>query len=393
MKCYIIDTLIGLFAQDNQGNLLNFRNFNDQTESAINFFTKLDQGELLEEYINLLDELTNSGFDTFIFDNENLKAATSEKLHINAKLEPSSLEFKNFRSNLLEKLKTIGLNYTEQEIKKRYKKISQELIRQKVREAGEEKDIFIVQVIEILDSLKEAISQFSSRLREWYGLHFPELTDRIIEDNILLAEIVAKVGNRKNYNEEVFKNGFEIPQRLIEKLINMSTKSMGADINLKMVKDFAQQILSINNYRISLESYLEDLMSITAPNIQAIVGSLIGAKLIAKAGNLRKLAFMPASRIQLLGAETALYRHLKSGQKLPKHGIIFQWQQIRGNPPWIRGNIARLIAGKLGLAAKIDYFSGDFGGEEYAKEIEEKIEEIKKKYPTPPERKPKKKRK
>ncbi|TFF94635.1 MAG: C/D box methylation guide ribonucleoprotein complex aNOP56 subunit [Promethearchaeota archaeon] len=393
MKCYIIDTLIGLFAQDNQGNLLNFRNFNDQTESAINFFTKLDQGELLEEYINLLDELTNSGFDTFIFDNENLETMTSEKLSLNTKLEPSSLEFKNFRSNLLEKLKTIGLNYTEQEIKKRYKKINQELIRQKVREAGEEKDIFIVQVIEILDSLKETISQFSSRLREWYGLHFPELTDRIIEDNILLAEIVAKVGNRKNYNEEVFKNRFEIPQRLIEKLINMSTKSMGADINLKMVKDFAQQILSINNYRISLESHLEDLMSITAPNIQAIVGSLIGAKLIAKAGNLRKLAFMPASRIQLLGAETALYRHLKSGQKLPKHGIIFQWQQIRGNPPWIRGNIARLIAGKLGLAAKIDYFSGDFVGGEYAKEIEEKIEEIKKKYPTPPERKPKKKRK
>jgi len=383
MKCYIIDTLIGLFAQDNQGNLLNFRIFNDQTEKAINFFKKLDQGEILEEYLNLLDELKNSGFDTFIFDNENLETMTSEKLNLNTKLEPSSLEFKNFRSNLLEKLKTIGLIYTEQEIKKRYKKISQELIRQKVREAGEEKDIFIVQVIEILDSLKETISQFSSRLREWYGLHFPELTDRIIEDNILLAEIVAKIGNRKNYNEEVFKNRFEIPQRLIEKLINMSKKSMGADINLKMVKDFAQQILSINNYRITLESYLEDLMSTTAPNIQAIVGSLIGAKLIAKAGNLRKLAFMPASRIQLLGAETALYRHLKSGQKLPKHGIIFQWQQIRGNPPWIRGNIARLIAGKLGLAAKIDYFSGDFVGEEYAKEIEEKIEEIKKKYPTP----------
>ena len=79
MKCYIIDTLIGLFAQDNQGNLLNFRNFNDQTEKAINFFTKLDQGELLEEYLNLLDELKNSGFDTFIFDNENLETMTSEK--------------------------------------------------------------------------------------------------------------------------------------------------------------------------------------------------------------------------------------------------------------------------------------------------------------------------
>jgi nucleolar protein 56 len=393
MECYIIDTLIGIFALDNGGNLLNYRDFNKDLQKSINFFMNLDQKELSEEYLNLLKELKNSGFDVFIYDNENLAEITVDKIDLTRKLDTSSLEFKNFRLNLIKRLKSIGLVYSEDEISKRYKEISQELIRQKVREAGEKKDKSIIQVIETLDTLKDTISQFSSRLREWYGLHFPELTDIIIEDNIVLAKIVAKIGNRKNYEEKTFQEEFEFPQQLIKKLINMSKKSMGANIDLKMVKEFANQILLLDEYRKSLESHLETLMAATAPNIQAIVGSLIGAKLIAKAGNLRKLAFMPASRIQLLGAETALYRHLKTGQKLPKHGIIFQWQQIRGNPPWIRGNIARLIAGKLGLAAKVDYFSGDFIGDQYAQEIEEKIEEIKEKYPTAPERKPKKKRK
>lgn len=393
MECYIIDTLIGLFAVDNGGNLLNYRDFDNTDQKSINFFINVDQGEIAQEYINLLNELQNSGFSTFIFDNENLETLTSDKMELNTKFEPFSLEFKNFRLNLVEKLNTIGLAFSEEEIRNKYKKISEELIREKIRKAGEKKDISIIQIIETLETLKETISQFSSRLREWYGLHFPELTDKIMDDNIALAQIVAKIGHRKNYNEKKFNKELDFPQSLIEKLMNMANKSMGADIDLKMVKKFANQILSMNNYREKLESHLEDLMAKTAPNIQAIVGSLIGAKLIAKAGNLRKLAFMPASRIQLLGAETALYRHLKTGDKMPKHGLIFQWQQIRGNPPWIRGNIARLIAGKLALAAKVDYFSGDFIGDEYAREIEEKIEEIKRKYPNPPERKPKKKRK
>ncbi|GAG60795.1 unnamed protein product [marine sediment metagenome] len=98
---------------------------------------------------------------------------------------------------------------------------------------------------------------------------------------------------------------------------------------------------------------------------------------------MKKLAFMPASRIQLLGAEKALYRFLKTGEKRPKHGLIFQWNQIRSAKPWIRGKIARVVAGKIGLAAKIDFFSGEFIGEKFAKEIELKINEIEVKYPNP----------
>jgi nucleolar protein 56 len=193
MECYIIDTLIGIFALDNGGNLLNYRDFNKDLQKSINFFMNLDQGELSEEYLNLLKELKNSGFDVFIYDNENLAEITVDKIDLTRKLDTSSLEFKNFRLNLIKRLKSIGLVYSEDEISKRYKEISQELIRQKVREAGEKKDKSIIQVIETLDTLKDTISQFSSRLREWYGLHFPELTDIIIEDNIVLAKIVGGI--------------------------------------------------------------------------------------------------------------------------------------------------------------------------------------------------------
>ena len=122
-------------------------------------------------------------------------------------------------------------------------------------------------------------------------------------------------------------------------------------------------------------------MESVAPNLNALIGSLIGAKLISKAGSLKKLAFMPASRIQLLGAEKALYRFLKTGEKRPKHGLIFQWNQIRGSKQHLRGKIARTVAGKIGIASKVDYFNGDFIGEDLNKEIENKIKEIEEKYP------------
>ena len=141
-------------------------------------------------------------------------------------------------------------------------------------------------------------------------------------------------------------------------LIKQASESMGANFDLKNVNGFAKQIINLDSYRQELEDKLEELMEVTAPNLHAIIGSLVGAKLITKAGSLKKLAYMPASRVQLLGAETALYRFLKTGKGIPKHGLIFQWNQIRGSKPWIRGKISRVVSGKIGLAAKIDHFKG-----------------------------------
>ncbi|MFX1256486.1 MAG: hypothetical protein ACFFAN_01400 [Promethearchaeota archaeon] len=386
MKCYIADTLLGLFAFDEVGNILSFLDFNGDIYKIIEFYDSLDRNIIKKDYEKLLIELKNSGFNDLIFDNKELELLTSQKMDFNTYLERFSLEFKNFRFNLEEQLKKVGLNLSREDILIRYKKINEEIIKKKVSKVGAQKDIIIIQIIETLDIIKKSISLFSNRLKEWYGLHFPELTDKIIEDNILLAKIISILGNRENFTFEKINKNFDFKENFINDLLKRASESMGAEINLKFVQDYANQLLSLNSYRKELEQYLSDLMEKSAPNLNSIVGGLIGAKLIAKAGGLKKLAYMPASRVQLLGAEKALYRFLKSGEKRPKHGLIFQWQQIRSSKPWIRGKISRIIAGKIGLASKIDYFSGEFIGNIFSKEIEEKVREIEAKYPNPPKK-------
>ncbi len=394
MKSFIIDTLIGIFAVDELGTVLNFTFLNENENRMINFYSSLESGILLEEYLNFVGELKNSGFDEFVFDNKELETLTSKDLNCKSSYNRQAPEFINFRINLEHKLNSIGFKKSEDELKLIFKSISEELIKNKISEAGAQKDTIIIQIIETLDIIKKSISLFSSRLREWYGLHFPELTDKLVEDNVILAEMVAVLGNREKFTIKNLRENFDFSEERINALHQLANDSMGAKININIIQDYANQIISFDKYRAFLENYLEDLMEVSAPNLTGIIGSLIGAKLIAKAGSLKKLAFMPASRIQLLGAEKALYRFLKSGEKRPKHGLIFQWNQIRGNKPWIRGKISRLISGKIGIAAKLDFFKGEIIADFLTKEIEQKIIEIEKKYPKPPKQeiKPKKKK-
>ena len=381
MKSYIADTLIGIFAFDETGNILNFIDFDDDYEKIIEFYEALDNNTIQKVFENFLLELENSGFNEFIFDNKKLESLTSEKLGYKTFFESKSLELKAFRLSLEHHLKKIGINKTSEEILAQYKEVSDKLTRRRVSQASGHSDNIITQIITVLDVIKKSISLFSSHLREWYGLHFPELTDKIIEDNIIVAKLISILGSRENFTLENIKKEFDLKESKIKALEYYALESMGANIDLSMIQNYAEQIISLDNYRLQLEKYLEGLMEQSAPNINSLIGSLIGAKLIAKARGLQKLAYMPASRIQLLGAEKALYRFLKTGEKRPKHGLIFQWNQIRSAKPYHRGKIARVVAGKIGLSAKVDFFSGDFIGDVFSKEIEGKIKEIEEKSP------------
>jgi len=386
MKSYIADTLIGIFAFDEMGNILNFIDFNDDYEKIIEFYNALESDIIQKVFENFLLELKNSGSNEFIFDNKKLESLTSEKFGLKTFFESRSIEFKTFRLNLEDHLKKIGINKTSEEILRQYKIVSEELTRKKVSRASGHSDNVITQSITVLETIKKSLSLFSSHLREWYGLHFPELTDKIIEGNIILAELISKLGSRENFTFENIDKIFDLKESKIKALEQYALESMGASIDLNILQNYAEQIISLDSYRQQLENYLEDLMEENAPNVNTLIGSLIGAKLIAKAGGLQKLAYMPASRIQLLGAEKALYRFLKTGEKRPKHGLIFQWNQIRSAKPYHRGKIARVVAGKIGLAAKLDFFNGEFMGDILSNEIAKKIKEIEEKYPNPPKK-------
>jgi nucleolar protein 56 len=380
MKCFIIDTLIGTFAVDEAINIVNFIDFEENVEEIIEFYEKIEQDILVDKFRAFINQLSESGYDDFIFDNEKL-ASLSTQLGIRSQISKKDLDFKYFRLDLKNQLNKLGIHKDKKSILSIYKTVSEELIKNQVQAAGGKEELIIIQVIETLDIVKKSISLFSSRLREWYGLHFPELTDKLVEDNIILAKMVSSLGNRSNYSILNIESNFEMPEKRVEVLHELAKESMGANIDLSIVKNYANQIISLDVFRAELEEHLDKLMMNVAPNLTALIGSLIGAKLISKAGSLKKLAFMPASRIQLLGAEKALYRFLKTGEKRPKHGLIFQWNQIRGSRQNIRGKIARTVAGKLGIASKVDYFDGEYIGDDLNKEIESKIKEIEMKYP------------
>jgi len=223
-----------------------------------------------------------------------------------------------------------------------------------------------------------------SRIREWYGVHFPEL-DRLLDKHETYARLVFKLGKKENFTLENLEK-MEIPKAKAERIAKTSETSMGADLtetDLSQIQALCKNVIELYKLRESLEAYLDKAMEEVAPNTKALVGSLLGARLIAIAGGLTNLAKRPASTIQVLGAEKALFRSLKTGTRPPKHGIIFQHTYLHEAKKWQRGKIARALAGKIAIAARTDAFGGRYIGEELKADLEKRIEEIHEKYTEP----------
>jgi len=254
-----------------------------------------------------------------------------------------------------------------------------------VTEVSESPDLHIIQAINSLDEIDKIANALSSRLREWYGLHFPEL-DNIIDSINGYAQIVM-AGKRESLTKQVFEEaGF--PESKVEMLFLISTKSRGGDIsdvNLAIVQSIAKQILDFHDLRKKLEEHVETEMISIAPNLSAILGTAVGARILGRAGSLKRLAMLPASTIQVLGAEKALFRSLKTGSQPPKHGLLFQHAMVHSAPRWQRGKIARAVAAKAVIAARVDVF-GEGLNETLLEKLNIRVDEIGKKYENPTEK-------
>ena len=252
----------------------------------------------------------------------------------------------------------------------------------KITEVSGSPDLHVIQSINTLDDTDKIINGISSRLREWYGLHFPEL-DNIIDSVNGYAQIVL-AGKRENMSDDVFVNaGF--PDSKIQMLSVVKGKSRGGDItdeNLLMVQALAKNILELFDMRKNLETQIDTQMEEIAPNITAVLGTTVGARILAKAGSLVKLSKMPASTIQVLGAEKALFRALKTGSNPPKHGLLFQHAVVHAAPRWQRGKIARAIAAKAAIAARVDVHGAGLNNTLLEK-LNIRVKEIEEKYEKP----------
>ena len=339
------------------------KNKEAKLNELINFLTTLHRGVTVSDE-SLLMILKKNSIDSQIMESNEIEEIQSTK--------PKIIVDSGFASNpqdALGKLRDFALGLSSS----------------RVTEVSESPDLHIIQAINSLDEIDKIANALSSRLREWYGLHFPEL-DNVIDSINGYSQIVL-AGKRDSLTKNIFEEaGF--PESKVEMLSLIASKSRGGDIselNLKIVQSIAKQILDFHNLRKELEEHLESEMVKIAPNLSAILGTAVGARVLGKAGSLRKLASLPASTIQVLGAEKALFRSLKTGSQPPKHGLLFQHTMVHAAPRWQRGKIARAVAAKAVIAARVDVY-GEGLNKTLLEKLNVRVDEISKKYENPTEK-------
>lgn len=314
---YIFTNILGVFIFDGQFNVIDKTLFNG-----------------LEDYKNkneFIEKLKNRGF-------LNLKEPDKKGL------KSILIYFKNpqFFSDFYNK----NLQFTKSAIKN-----------------SVNKDTLIMQSVKSIDQIDKAINILAKRAREWYELHNPEFS-------------VATQSHEKFVEGILNKEKSELLSSI---RVNIED-SMGADLgqeDIEPIKSLAHQIYDLYQLKGLQEDYISTLMEDICPNTKAVCGFLVAARLIEHAGSLKRLSEMPASTIQILGAEKALFRHMKTGSKPPRHGIIASHPLIAKSPESMHGRTARALADKISIASKIDYFKGKFIGDKLKKEIEEKFMNIK----------------
>jgi nucleolar protein 56 len=224
--------------------------------------------------------------------------------------------------------------------------------------ASVSEDMLIVQAIANVNELDKVNNILIKRLREWYSLYLPEF-ENVMNNQEKFVEMVISEGR-----EDLMK-GLKLKE------------TMGADLDEVHVDEFvllAKEITGMQELRKRHEAYLEKVMKKFCPNILELAGVTIGAKLIELGRSLRRLALLPASTIQLLGAEKALFRHIKTGSRSPKYGVIINHPLIQRSERRAKGKAARMLADKLSLCARLDFFKGEFKAKEYRKILEEKLD-------------------
>merc|ERR1719150_2024290 len=232
--------------------------------------------------------------------------------------------------------------------------LAHSLSRYKLKFSPDKIDTMIVQAVSLLDDLDKELNNYIMRCREWYGWHFPEL-GKIITDNLAFVRTVEVMGMRDNAKSTDLSD--ILPEEVEEKVKEAAEISMGTEISdedILNIKHLCQQVVEIQEYRQQLFEYLKNRMAAIAPNLTAVVGELIGARLISHAGSLLNLAKHPASTVQILGAEKALFKALKTKHDTPKYGIIYHAQVVGQASAPLKGKASRMLAAKAALACRAD---------------------------------------
>ena len=373
MEFYITQCIAGFIAFDEDLQMVECKLFKE--DEIVSKLIEIEENELLEEEIDLINELSSNESYKSSDENKIIIETTKRKSQYKELENYENIEIKtpnkggeHLRKYLNPILNEIGFSKNQNEIIQIYEKLSI----YKIKKSSQEEDKLLIQAINSVDDIDESISKLVERIRDWYTIYFPEMDT--IGNNETYIKLIAESENREDIIEN-FKENFR----------DDIEESTGADIteaDLEMLKSFAESIYSLQKSRKELEVYIDSKMEEIAPNLRDLLGATLGAKLIAHIGSIKRLATYPASVIQIMGAEKAIFRHLKTGERPPKHGLIFQHPSVRGAKWWNRGKIARNLALKITLAVRKDVFSGEYD-QSIAEDYLKKVEQIEKENPFP----------
>jgi len=345
-KAYVSACPIGLFAIDEDGKIVAFKLFEKDAEKAAEKMKLFETGAL-EDVGGMLRDLRGRDFEAVTaqpnkcsdFLQANMRKLAKEKNFVN-----DDMEFNKF-------LGAFGAAQTKVRIS-----------------VKEKRDKLIMQSVAALNDLDKILNTMSERLREWYGLHYPEYK---ITEHEKFAEQVAKHGSREKFEKFSRSMGMQL-----------------RDEDIQLLQEYATQLKQLYDLKKKMDKYLGKIVPEEMPNVSALLGHLLAARLLAHAGGLERLAKMPSSTVQLLGAEKALFRALKEMRnqrgrggpptgdaKVPRFGILFTHPDISGSPNEQRGKIARLLSAKVTIAARMDFYGKENHGAELLADYKKKLAE------------------
>jgi nucleolar protein 56 len=387
MKGYVVSSFIGLLLCDEKGEVIEKALFPKDPEEQVNRLYSLSRGEVVDEVRELCEKARKLNVDVLVAEDPKVAQALVASGFQEMRVEGPNRVAKLVRARILDLVVKFGYAQSEEEALSILHKIASDLSARKIVEAVEKRDFLIAQAVSCIDEVEKMLNVLASRLREWYGIHFPELGNAIKDHEDFIKALLI-IGHRDNVKKpEVLEKLGSLRDKVAKVL--EGSPSLGANVLLKdveVIKEVASMALKLYELNERLRRYVDEVMGEVAPNIKELVGPVLGARLIALAGGLERLAKLSASTIQLLGAEKALFRALRTGGKPPKHGIIFQYPDIHRSPKWQRGKIARALAGKIAIAARVDYFTGEYIADELKEDLKNRINEIKEIYKAPPKK-------
>uniref|UniRef100_A0A670IES0 Nucleolar protein 58 n=1 Tax=Podarcis muralis TaxID=64176 RepID=A0A670IES0_PODMU len=373
-KLQEIDSLWKEFETPEKANkvvkLKHFEKFQDTTE-ALAASTALVEGKINKNLKKILKKIVaKDAHEQLAVADAKLGGVIKEKLNLSCLHSPMVTELMRGIRSQMEGLIT-GL--PSREMAAMCLGLAHSLSRYKLKFSPDKVDTMIVQAISLLDDLDKELNNYIMRCREWYGWHFPEL-GKIITDNLTYCKCVRKIGDRKNFACSDLSEA--LPEEVEEEVKAAAEISMGTEVSeedISNIQHLCDQVIEISDYRAQLYDYLKNRMMAIAPNLTVMVGELVGARLIAHAGSLLNLAKHPASTVQILGAEKALFRALKTKRDTPKFGLIYHASLVGQTTAKNKGKISRMLAAKTALTIRYDAL-GDSSSAEMGAENRLKVE-------------------